>query len=213
VSNTVTDESKPPMSALTKHRNWILMIVCTVVIASLIIVASVHLFYYERAGVYAHQYYVCVETNDTAEYTIRLPVPNDDAGTYPLSFLEDIDVLKGEPEFELGIYGHGTGLEVRASGNLEFEWNKAWPESAGVRYGNLTMTTGAEGWTPSEPAYSWIFSDRSDIRIQFLYTSIHHYMSSPMWASGGGPTFGFIEYPNGTGWQQMRIDYGWMVIN
>ncbi len=132
------------------------------------------------------------------------------------SFLRDIDVLVGEPTFELGEYGHGMGLEVSARGDLEFEWAEAWPESSNVSYGNLTMTTGAEGWgssTPLNPRYSWIYSDRSDIRIQFLYTSIHQYMVSPRWASGGGPTYGFIEYPEGTGWQEMPVDYGWVLIN
>lgn len=217
VANDAPGMSVQPLKPIPgSKRKRGLLVVCVLVVTILIIAATATWLHYDRKGVFSHHYYVKVETNGTDEYTIRLPMPHDMSSRYPLSFLSDIEIINGEATFELGVYGQGMGLEVRASGDLEFEWAKAWPESSNVRYGNLTMTTGAEGWgssSPLNPCYSWIYSDRSDIRIQFLYSSIHEYMVSPRWASGGGPTFSFIEYPQSTGWQRMPIDYGWLVIN
>lgn len=206
-----------PRSIPVTNRKRIAMLVSVVVVASFVTVASVSWLLtekpFDRNGTYRHHYYVRVEANTTEEYTIRLPVPNDASGRMPPYFMQDIEVLMGEPVFALGEYDYGRGIEVHASGYLEFEWTKVWPESWNVRYGNLTMTTGAEGWSEAGPCNSWIFSDRPDIRIFFQYSSIHRYMAGPMFASGGGPTFYINEYPNGTGWQQMPVDYGWMLIN
>ena len=217
MANEIPNASEQPSKQIPgPNRRRRLLVVCAIVVAMIMIAASTALLHYDRQGVFSHHYYVKVEANGTEEYTIRLPVPHDTSSRYPLSFLGDIEVLDGDPAFQLGVYGHGMGLEVSARGDLEFEWTEAWPESSNVRYGNLTMTTGAEGWSSSSrlnPCCSWIYSDRSDIRIQFLYTSIHEYMVSPMLASGGGPTFSFIEYPEGTGWQEMPVDYGWVVLN
>jgi hypothetical protein len=38
-------------------------------------------------------------------------------------------------------------------------------------------------------------------------------METPVFSSGGGPMFDFYMYPNGTGWQQIEISYGWILIN
>jgi hypothetical protein len=95
---------------------------------------------------------VRIEANTTEEYVVRLPVPVDITGRMPPYFVQDIEVLMGYPVFALGEYDYGTGLEVRASGYVEFEWTKTWPESWNEIYGNITMTTGAEGWDdPGRP--------------------------------------------------------------
>ena len=208
----ISDASAQRSKSTTAKRE--LIILGSVAVALLIVAASLYWYYYaDRAGTQDHHYYVKVEANTTEEYLIRLPVPVNESGTMPPYFVQDIEVLVGNPVFALGESDHGTYLEVRASGYVEFEWVKGWPDTTGEVYGNLTMTTGAEGWDDHGPALSWIFSDRPDIRINLLHSSIHNYMSSPTWASGGGPTFSFNDYPNGTGWQQVGIDYGWMVIN
>lgn len=206
-----------PRPVQVTDRKRIAVLVSVVIVASLVAIASMSWLMteepFERNGTYRHHYYVRVDANTTEEYTIRLPIPNDTNGKMPYDFMYDLEVLMGEPAFALGEYEHGRGLEVRASGYLEFEWTKVWPESWESRYGNLTMTTGAEGWRDVGPCHSWVFSDRADIRVLFQHSSIHHYAAGPMFASGGGPTFYFYEYPNGTGWQQMAVDYGWMLIN
>lgn len=213
-----SDKDMPPKrSSLLTDKRRTAISVSAIVVASFVTLATISWLLIERPfdrnGTFDHHYFVRVEANTTEEYTIRLPVPNDENGSMPPYFMQDLEVIMGEPVFALAEYDYGVGIEVRARGYLEFEWSRAWPESWGGRYGNLTMTTGAEGWSNAEPCNSWIFSDRSDIRIFFMYSSIHHYMASPMFASGGGPTFDFYEYPTGTGWQQMPVDYGWMLIN
>jgi len=202
-----------PKSALGMNRKRILVIAAVIVVL-LIAVASLSWFSLrDRAETRSHHYTVRIEANTTEEYVVRLPVPVDVSGRMPPYFVQDIEVLMGYPVFALGEYDHGTGLEVRASGYVEFEWTKVWPESWNEIYGNITMTTGAEGWDDPGPAHSWIFSDRSDIGISFHYSSINHHMETPTFASGGGPTFDFDMYPNGMGWQHIEISYGWMLIN
>lgn len=213
-SDTIVPDQRPRH---VTDRKRIAVLASAVIVASLVTVATMSWLLterpFERNGTFRHHYYVRVDANTTEEYTIRLPVPNDTSGRMPYYFVNDIEVLTGDAVFGLGDYGHGIGLEVRASGYLEFEWEKVWPESWDERYGNLTMTTGGEGWNNVGPCHSWVFSDRFDIRIFFQYSSIHQYMAGPMFSSGGGPTFYFYEYPLGTGWQQMPVDYGWMLIN
>ena len=203
--------------SLAQDRQTIIVIASVIIILALVTVALVfwtlQARVFERNGIFHHHYYVRVEANSTEEYTFRLPVPNDTNGRMPYDFVYELEVLTGEPVFALGNYEHGKGLEGRASGYLEFEWSKTWSESRNERYGNLTMTVGAEGWNPVGPCYSWMFSDRSDIRVSFNYFSINEYMVSPTFASGGGPTFSFCEYPDGAGWQKIAMDYGWMLIN
>jgi len=194
-----------------------IMVTLAILVALVVVVASVAWFViegpFDRNGTYDHYYFVRVEANSTEEYTISLPVPTNESGVMPVRFMQDLEVAMGEPVFALGDTVHGKAIEVRASGYLEFSWSKQWPESWDERYGNLTMTTGAEGWEDRGPCVSWIYSDRPDIRIYFMYESIHEYMSAPHWASGGGPTFSFYMYPDGNGWQQVSVDYGWMIIN
>lgn len=206
-----------PKSIPATNRKRSATLVSVVVVALVVVIASISWLVMERSfdrnGTYGHHYYVRVEANTTEEYTIRLPVPIDTNSMMPPYFVQDLEVLMGQPVFALGEYDHGRGLEVRASGYLEFEWTKEWPESRNERYGNLTMTTGAEGWDDRGPCYSWMFSDTADVRIMLDYSSLHTYMSKPMYPSGGGPTFTFYGYPNGTGWQQVLMSYGWMVIN
>lgn len=209
-----TDASmQSPKSAIGMNKKRILVI-AVVIIVLLVAVTSVSwLSLRDREGTRSHHYYVRIEANTTEEYVVRLPVPVDISGRMPPYFVQEIEILMGYPVFALRESEYGTGLEVRASGYIEFEWTKVWPESWNEIYGNITMTTGAEGWDASGPAHSWIFSDRSDTRIHFLFSCTNHHMETPVWSSGGGPTFDFYMYPNGTGWQQIEIDYGWMVIN
>jgi hypothetical protein len=190
------------------------LVIAIVIVVLLVTVASISWFSLrEQAGTRSHHYTVRIEANTTEEYVVRLPVPVNISDRMPPYFVQDIEILMGYPTFALGEYAYGTGLEVRASGYVEFEWTKVWPESWNEIYGNITMTTGAEGWDDPGPARSWIFSDRSDIEISFLYSSINHHMETPIFASGGGPMFDFHMRPNGTGWQQIEIDYGWSVMN
>jgi len=201
-----------------KERKRRVVVIVSVVIVSVIILAAFVYWYHsrsssERNGTYSHEYSLKVEANTTEEYIIRLPVPNDSSGRMPHDFLSELEVIKGVAVFALGDYENETCLEIRASGYLEIEWDKAYPASWNERYGNLTMTTGAEGWRTHDPCYSWIYSSRNDIKMTFYYSSIHHYMASPWFASGGGPTFYFSEYFYWQGWQQITIDYGWLIIN
>jgi len=143
---------------------------------------------------------------------IRLPVPMNAVGNMHPHFMGELEVIVGDPVFALAEYDHGIGLEVRSRGYLEFQWSMELSESWASDFGNLTMTTGAEGHTYSNDAHTRIFSDSSDINVIFSYSSIHHH-TSRNWVSGGGPTFEFDEHPDGTGWQRISIYYGWMVIN
>lgn len=215
--SSMTSESSSPKPDKVPANNRTISLVLVLVLVSAAITAGAYWQVtkepFGRHGTFRHHYSIVIEANTTEEYTIRLPVPNDVNGEMPYGFIDDLEVHMGNSAFALANYEYGRGLEVRASGYLSLDWIKAWPESSHDRYGNLTMTIGAEGWTDHAPRLSWIYSDRSDIRIMFNYWSIHQYMATPTWSSGGGPTFSLIVYPEGTGWQQVPIDYGWMLIN
>lgn len=193
------------------------MIASVLAVAAAVAVASVSWFLlqsrYDGDGAYDHHYYVRILANSTEEYVVRLPVPVDAHGIVEDHFVQDLVILSGNATFALGEFDHGTGIEIHASGHLEFEWTKEWPVSAGERYDAITMTTGAGGLDHAEPCVSWIYSDRSDISIWFLFSSIHEYKSAPWWTSGGGPTYSFCEYPEGSGWQQIPMGYGWLIVN
>jgi hypothetical protein len=204
---------QPHRSALGTNKKRILAIAAVIVVLFVAVASVSWSSSRDRAPTRSHQYIVRIETNTTEEYVVRLPVPVDVSRRMPPYFVQDIEIHMGYPIFALGEYDYGIGLEVRASGYVEFEWSKVWPESWNEVYGNLTMTTGAEGWDDPGPARSWIFSDLSDMRIFLLHSSINRHMETPVFVSGGGPTFDFYTYPNGTGWQQVEMDYGWMVIN
>ena len=212
--STVPVPLQPTLSGNNKRK---VVLVYAIIIASIVALASVSWFVldrsFDRDGTYNHYYNVKVKANTTEEYVIRLPVPNDESERMPPRFMTELEIVIGNPVFALGDSIHGMAIEVRASGYLEFTWAQGWSESWNERYGNLTMTVGAEGWDNPGPCVSWIFSDCSDIRILFTYYSIHDYLAAPHWASGGGPTFAFEIYPSGTGWQEVPVDYGWMVIN
>lgn len=198
-----------------RGRGRLRVAILTAMITAVILLASLTWLPRTTHVTYDHHYYVKVDANITGEYTLRLPVPHDANDKFPVTFIEELEVMAGEPVFSLEVFGHGLGLEVLAGGDIEFEWTLESPASSNVKYGNLTMTYGAEGWTHSsreDPSYSWICSDSNDIMVQFLYSCISH-IASRGWVSGGGPTFEFFEYPSGTGWQRMPIDYGWLVIN
>jgi len=166
-----------------------------------------------RKGVYSHGYSLKVETNSTEEYVIRLPVPHDRSEMMPDDFLSELEVTMGVAELSLGTYDNETYLEIRSSASLNLEWERTIPDSMNERYGNLTLTTGAEGWSSHDQCYSWVYSSRIDIEMTFYYSSIHHYNVTPWWASGGGPTFRFWGHPLQSGWQQTLVDYGWLVID
>jgi len=120
-----TDASiQSPKSALGMNKKRILVI-AVVIILLLAAVASVSwLSQWDRTGTRSHHYYVRIEANTTEEYVVRLPVPVDISGRMPPYFVQDIEILLGYPVFALREYDYGTGLEVRASGYIEFEWTK-----------------------------------------------------------------------------------------
>lgn len=211
MSSSVPTQSSKPIPAI--GRKWIPVIIAVVVVLLVAIAAATWYSLRDREGTRSHHYLVRIEANTTAEYVVRLPVPVNTSGWMPPYFMQDIEILKGYPVLALGEYEYGTGLEIKASGYVELQWNKVWPESWNEIYGNLTMTTGAEGWSDPGPALAWIFSDSPDFKIYFSYSCINHHMETPFFASGGGPIFDFYMFLNGMGWQQIYIDYGWMLIN
>jgi hypothetical protein len=204
--------SQPRKLFSAKDRRRTLILASIIIATSLIAVVWAAWLLQDSESGYDEYYHVRIDAVDTDEYVIRLPVPCDEVCRMPPYFIGEIEVEAGEPVFALAEYDHGFGLEIRSRGYLEFDWSKELSGSWDSGYGNLTMTAGLEDYGQPNEARSWIFSDSSDIRIVLSYSSIH-FESSRRWTSGGGPTFEFDGYPNGTGWQSVPIQYGWLVIN
>jgi len=168
----------------------------------------------ERDGTYRHTYSVEISTSSISVYTLMLPVPRDVNGTIPPGFMSELEYDKGKIVAVLDSSEHGTVLKITGNGSANLSWSAIWSDTEMSRYGNMTMTSGGEGWSHTEdPVVTWLYCSVAGIKISLYDSSIHHRYTNSWFATGGGPWFRLHDYDAVEGWQQPELEYGWMLIN
>jgi hypothetical protein len=204
------------IKAFIIRRGVILLVSLLLVIA--LVLSAFYLRYAvpesDRDGTYRHSYRVEISTDSTSVYTLMLPVPRDINGSIPPGFMSEIEYDEGKIVAVLDSCEHGTALEITGFGSTNLSWSGFWLDTETNRFGNMTMTTGGEGWSHREdPVVTWIYCSMAGVKISLYHSSIHHYYTNSWFASGGGPWFNLRGYDAAEGWQQPELEYGWMLIN
>jgi len=106
----------------------ILTIVIVLVIV-LVAILSAFLYFNGLLGEnprYSHSFYLTIEPNSTSTFTIICPVPTNMSGSLYPDFVNEIEVVSGDPEYFLVETEHGTGLKVSGSGYTKLTWEGKW---------------------------------------------------------------------------------------
>lgn len=165
-------------------------------------------------GTYRHTYRVEISTNSTSNYTLLLPLPRDVNGTIPPGFMSELEYDDGKIVAVFNSSEQGAALKITGIGSANLSWSAIWSDTELSCYGNMTMTSGGEGWSHTEdPVVTWLYCSIAGVRISLDSSSVHQYYMNSWFATGGGPWFRLHDYYAAEGWQQPELEYGWMLIN
>ena len=211
-----TGDTRKDRKVLASRREMTILVAIGVVVCLVLLAFGMGLFAQRSGhdGTYTHTYEVRILTNSTSEYTLLLAIPRNATGDIPATFISDLEYDGSKIAAVLNSSEHGLALKIVGSGSTNLSWSDEWRVTERDRFGNMTMTSGAEGWTHREgPAVTWLYCSVSGVQVSLFYESINKYHVSPWFVSGGGPIFSLYNHITAEGWQQPQIDYGWMVIN
>jgi hypothetical protein len=218
VTDVATPSSGPKRTGTWRTPRTILTVVIVLVVV-LVAILSAFLYFNGLLGEnprYSHSFYLTIEPDSTSVFTIICPVPTNLSGSLCPNFVNEIEVVSGDPEYLLVENEHGTGLRVSGSGYTKLTWEGKWKVDDGDWYLNMTMTNAPCQWDYDEPAegfWAWVGSEDASVHIRMTYSAERIHNESPMFVSGGGPCFSLSMTTSGNIWEQAVLDYGWVVIN
>jgi len=170
---------------------------------------------FEEDPRYEHSFLLTIEADQFAEFAVICPVPVNSTGSVYSGFMDEVEILSGDPECALVVTNRGYGLQVSGVGPTELRWDGDWGRGEEDFYLNMSMTNAPCSWDYEAPdgGFSAQISSDSQLQIGLYYTALSLRNVGPAFISGHGPHFVLRHQLYGIGWESLSLEYGWVLLN
>lgn len=204
-----------------RRKTEALVIIAVIAVLAIVVLAGLYMggafpWLFSENPRYSHSFSPVIDPETATDFTVICSVPVNAGGRPYPEFIDEQEVESGDPQYALVETEHGFGLQASGSGYTGLHWRGDWSVGDGDWYLNLSMSNAPNDWdydTPEEGFWSWVHSINETLSMSLIYRAERMHNETPIWTSGGGPSFRITGMIQSDGWRQVVIDYGWIVIN